>query len=260
MQLALECPSAYSYDLIPLTDFNFLLTHLILENEEYRDYYTDSNRLNRLPFTVLDNSVNELGQPCTLQQIDEAAGITNPDVIIPPDFLGDGIKTLDTLLEGIGLWGKDKIWPVVQGRDREEVSKCAEILITMGFKTICVPYDITLNRTYSLRDLSYARSSIVKDLSVLDPKIKIHLLGFNTFEEIDGYKFMYETVTSIDTGSPYTNARHSKRMSVDELVPKGVYIDYSDSYDELIAKGTLLNLAYIRKRFNSVVAEVGVGV
>ncbi len=262
MQLALECPISYAHELIPLTDFNFLLTHLVLEDEKYRKFYNTRAHIPNIPtFTVLDNSVNELGQPCTLEQMQEAADIIKPNIIIPPDYLGDWKKSIESLEEGIDIWGKDKIWPVIQGGSREEMWNCASILIRdMNFETICVPFDITLDRTYSIKDLAKAREGTVMDLISLNSSIQIHLLGFNTFEEIDRYKFHPKNVVSIDTGSPYTNSRNNRRMNIDPLIPKGFYIDYKDTYDTDVAKYTMINLAYMRQRFNSVQSKVGVGV
>ena len=262
MQLALECPISYAHELIPLTDFNFLLTHLVLEDKKYREFYSTRAHIPNIPtFTVLDNSVNELGQPCTLDQMIEAADLIKPDIIIPPDYLMDWKKTVETLAEGIDIWGKSKIWPVIQGGNREEVWKCASILIeSLDFPTICVPFDITLDRNHHVKDLSKAREGIVMDLISINPEIKLHLLGFNSFEEIDSYKFHPKNIVSIDTGSPYTNSRNNRRMNIDPLLPKGFRIDYSDSYDTDVAKHTVINLAHMRKRFNSVEVKVGVGV
>ena len=262
MQLSLDCSISYAHELIPLTDFNFLLTHLVLEDEDYRNFYSTKAHIPNIPtFTVLDNSVNELGQPCTLEEMQKAADIVNPDIIIPPDYLRDWKQTVETLGKGIDLWGKSKIWPVIQGGTREEVWSCASVLIkSLEFKTVCMPFDITLNRNEHARDLAKAREGIVMDLISMDPTIQIHLLGFNTFEEIDRYKFHPKNIVSIDTGSPYTNSRHNRRMNIDQLLPKSFHIDYSDSYNEVVAKYTILNIAHMRKRFNSVESKVEVGV
>ena len=262
MQLALECPISYAHELIPLTDFNFLLTHLVLEDKKYREFYSTRAHIPNIPtFTVLDNSVNELGQPCTLEEMQKAADLIKPDIVIPPDYLLDWKKTVETLYQGINIWGKSKIWPVIQGGTREEVWSCAyELIKTLGFDTICVPFDITLARHHHVDELAKAREGIVMDLLHMDSDIKIHLLGFNTFEEIDRYKFLPNNVVSIDTGSPYTNSRYNRRMNIDPLLPKSFHIDYSDSFDEMIAKYTIINLAHMRKRFNVDLVPTGIKV
>ena len=250
MQLALECPTAYLPNLIPLSDFNFLLAHLVLKDKLYRNYYSQRSST----YTILDNSVNELGQPCTLQEMQAAANLVGVQKIIPPDYLGDWEKTVGVLTEAIELWGHSTIIPVLQGSSLEEVIQCGRALIQkLGFRTIAVPFDITLDRTHTLESLAKGRRQAILNLLIINPDIKIHLLGFTTFEEIDDYKIYSNTIVSLDTGSPYTNATHGRSFGASTLVPKkGYSIDYSDQYDPPNLILSLYNLAYMRKRFNSV--------
>ena len=250
MQLALECPTAYLSDLIPLSDFNFLLAHLVLKDKRYRDYYSQRSSA----YTILDNSVNELGQPCTLKEMQVAANLVGVQKIIPPDYLGDWEKTIRSLTEAIELWGHSIIIPVVQGSSLEEVLKCGRILIDeLGFKTIAVPFDTTLDRNHTLEQLAEGRRQAILGLLFINRDIKIHLLGFTTFEEIDDYKIYSDTIVSLDTGSPYTNAVNSRRFGCSDLLPKkGYSIDYNTNYEDEDFLTTLYNLAYMRKRFNSV--------
>ena len=67
MKLALECPNYLLKDLQPLTDFDFILTHLVLQDKVYAEYYRESRS-----FKILDNSVNELGIPCSLEEMVQA--------------------------------------------------------------------------------------------------------------------------------------------------------------------------------------------
>lgn len=250
MQLALECPTAYLQDLIPLSDFNFLLAHLVLKDKRYRDYYSPRSST----YTILDNSVNELGEPCTLQEMAEAANLVGVQKIIPPDYLGDWEKTIGSLTEAIKLWGYSSIIPVVQGSCLEEVSRCGEALIQkLNFRTIAVPFDITLDRSHTLEELAAGRRQVILRLLLINRDVKIHLLGFTTFEEIDDYKIYSDTIVSVDTGSPYTNAVNSRRFGLSDLLPKkGYSIDYSDTFTDNDLSLTFYNLAYMRKRFNSV--------
>ena len=241
MQLALECPTSYLHRINPLTDFNFLLAHLVLEDPLYLQYF-QSMEGNR--FTVLDNSVNELGKPCSIKDMQKAAEFIKPNKIIPPE----------SLKKGIDLWGHSKIIPVIQGINLEDVYRCAKVTIgELGFKTISLPYDITLGKTHSLSQLATSRQRIVIHLMEEYPGLKIHLLGFNTFEEIDFYKDYSNNVVSIDTGSPYTNSTNGVIFAFNkELIPKGIYIDYKDEYTILGEAHVCHNIAYMRQRFNSV--------
>ena len=39
MKLALECPAKLSEDVQPLSDFDWVLAHLVLSDPEYAEYY-----------------------------------------------------------------------------------------------------------------------------------------------------------------------------------------------------------------------------
>ncbi|MCH7561598.1 MAG: hypothetical protein IIC67_09600 [Thaumarchaeota archaeon] len=115
---------------------------------------------------------------------------------------------------------------------------------------------ITLNRTFHLKDLAEARRLAIMAILIIDPNVKIHLLGLNTFEELDFYKIYSDTVVSIDTGAPYTNALNRRRFGEDTLAPKqGFSIDYSAKWNDTDFAEACFNISYLRKRLNSVQQE-----
>ena len=88
-------------------------------------YYVGVKR-NKNCYTIMDNSLIELGSAVTLDQILEAAAICNPDEIILPDVFCDGVATLAKVKECInelkrkGLIGKYRLMVVCQGKDQAE--------------------------------------------------------------------------------------------------------------------------------------------
>ena len=113
IDLAMEAPMDLLSDLPYITDFDFALTHLFKESETYFNYYESMSKQGRE--VVLDNSVNELGVPFSIKDMEEVAKVIQPRYIIPPDYLNNLEATLSSLDEAIELWGKDRLIPVIQG-------------------------------------------------------------------------------------------------------------------------------------------------
>lgn len=249
MRLALECPTSLLKVIQPLADFDFILTHLVLKDEKYAKFYKKSTR-----YKILDNSTNELLDPCSLEDIEEADKLVGPcNEIVSPDFLGDAEMTLDALDLACTKFGKGRVLPVVQGRDRLETGNCAEAIWNRGFTKMAVPYDILCKRTYSLQTMATQRHSLVayfESRFCLD--LELHLLGMTTLEELQNYKSQASRVVSIDTGGPVLMGLYRHRYGRDPLSPKLTptqnQMDMcNSSYGEV---DIFYNIAYLRKEIN----------
>jgi hypothetical protein len=216
MKLALECPTALLDRVQPLADFDFVLSHLYLQDPVYRSYYLASPR-----YKVLDNSVNELLSPLSLSSILEVANQLKPDLIVPPDFLGDSEKTIDSVRQCMSKVRQDGILPVLQGSGHEDIEACAfQLLSTEGlnFSCVAIPYDIDCLRTSSLENMAKSRSYFV-DFITQNLDVDIHLLGLTTLEEISSYSDLSE-ITGIDTGSPILHGLAGLTFGKDQLLDK----------------------------------------
>lgn len=254
ISLAMEAPVDLLRELPHITDFDFALTHLFEQSSFYTDYYEWAVKAGRE--VVLDNSVNELGEPVSLEEMDKVANRLHPRYIIPPDHLNDLEATLGILDDAIELWGKDRIIPVVQGTSLEEVVECGKVLKNhYDFNIVSIPYDITLAHRSKLDDTDYNKASLSElghtRLSAIKALSKegltfnrVHLLGLNSLEELVIYqdqKIWTSPKTwgsirphvSIDTGAPMTNAVWGQKFGIDPLIPKGVYFNYFE-YDEFL--------------------------
>ncbi len=227
IRLALECPVPFMSELLPLTDFDFALAHLAHHSATYRQMYIEQKQSGRQ--LILDNSTNELGEPYSLDQMDRIAEILSPDLIIPPDWLGEGKKTLEALKEAEQLWGLPKILPVVQGADWSDLENSLYTLSSRGYTTVAVPYDILCDRKEPLKILALMRQRVVNHIIVEFPRLGIHLLGLNTLQEVGRYKH-HSQILSIDTGAPFLNATFGGKFGISTLIPKGTYIDYEKEY------------------------------
>ena len=246
MKLALECPVELLKDMQPLADFDWILAHLVLSDGKYAAYYANSTR-----FKVLDNSANELLQPCSLSDIKKAVGIVKPDLIVPPDYLGDSSLTERSLEEAIGMFGEEKLLPCVQGSELKYVLECAEYIRKLGFDRVAVPYDITCSRGSLLEEMARRRQVAAGLLT--DGFKDIHLLGMTTLKELESYKSMPQVV-SIDTGSPILHGLLGLKFGLDGLLPKATS---TMSWMGLLKKGitealgsVFYNISYLRRIIN----------
>lgn len=258
MQLALECPVSFMEELLPLTDFDFLLTHLWDKLPGYSEWYLGKKKEDKSRIQVLDNGTNELGVPCGFKEMDDIASLLDPDYIVPPDYLGEGQKTLECLRLGLELWGKERIMPVVQGKDSGEVLQSFRSILEMGFELVSVPYDITVaDRKTPLWELADTRKTqiglMVHESQRLGSGLQIHLLGLNTLAEISYYQGFIPEVISLDTGAPFLNASMGVDFGRDPLVPKGIYIDYDKGktqYEVDAARLAQKNIQYLKRLMN----------
>ena len=241
MRLAFECPTEILEEVQPLADFDWILAHLVLEDEQYARYYGESTRLR-----VLDNSVNELLQPCSILDIQEAdIRLGRADLIVAPDYLGDS-STTERALDEIGeVFESSRLLPVVQGSGARDVKVCAEFILSRHFRQVAVPYDILCKRTDSLEIMARSRSSVVRLLSELG-FTQIHLLGMTTIEELHSY-WGCKGVESVDTGGPILNGLRGRHFGRDSLLPK-----VTPTLEQMPSKIVSLeevyyNIAYLRK-------------
>lgn len=242
MKLALECPTKLLNDIQPLADFDFALTHLVLEDEEHAEYYKQSARLK-----ILDNSTNELLEPCSLSDIAKAAEAIKPNYIVAPDYLGNQFATEKALGKAVDVFGKDRVFPVVQGYELRNVLECAEYIVKVGFDRVAVPYDITCNRRDGIEKMADAREEVVSRLILLYDFQWIHLLGMTTLEELGSYRGISQ-VKTIDTGSPILHGLCGFRFGKDELLPKSIpTMNKMDTGKPNDLASVYYNIAYLRK-------------
>ena len=242
MKLAIECPTSILKDIQPLADFDFILSHLVLQDKEYANYYAHSSRVK-----ILDDSTNELLKPMSLKEIQEAAEIVKPDLIIPPDYLNDVARTCDALEDAISLFGMQRLLPVLQGKDSEECLKCAGYYWIKGFHSVAVPYRVTGHKEDSMMQMSSTRVSIIAKVTKEYP-FAIHLLGMTNLSELRGYG---KIVRSIDTGIPVLMGLNNMQLGRDELRDKK-----DPTYNLMPKEATNLsdvyfNLAYLRRELNA---------
>ena len=249
MKIALECPTSLLGDIQPLADFDWILAHLVLQDKKYAEFYTKSKR-----FKVLDNSVNELLEPCSFEDLSRAAEVVEPNLVVSPDFLGNYSMTKQALGESIKVFGLERVYPVVQGDSASSAFECLDYILSLGFDRVAVPYDILSDRSAEPEHMAGRRLGIVSGIIHKVPiGFHIHLLGFNTIEELELHNRGW--VRSVDTGVPIMMGLQGKRLDLDRLLDKKeptldrMKASWVDRERDL--GKAYYNIAYLRKITNS---------
>ena len=190
MRLALECRTDMLEMVQPFADFDWILGHKVLEDEEYTKYY--SRVSTKVKF--IDNSVNEVGTPLTTDQLGEVRDKVRGGLIVSPDWIGDAEKTLEAYEACVKVFGRDDVVGVLQGNTFGEALACLKVYGSL----IAVPYDITSSKEDSPQLMGLRRALLVSNL----PNDRsVHLLGYTSLDELWWYSNR-PWITSIDTGIP----------------------------------------------------------
>ena len=74
-------------------DYDYALLHLILSNEDYKNYYVNASKEGRK--VLLDNSLFELGDAMAPELLIEGINIVKPEWYVVPDALNDADETME---------------------------------------------------------------------------------------------------------------------------------------------------------------------
>jgi len=193
VKLALECRTDMLEMVQPFADFDFPLAHKVLEDETYATYFKESDRVK-----FLDNSVNELGSPLSIEKVVEAYDKVMGTYLVSPDYIGDADKTVEAYLELTKKCPEHRIVGVVQGSNFQDAFRCLGIYGNSG--VVAIPYDLCSEREDPPWLMGLRRALFISNIPYVEGK-SIHLLGFTSLEEFFWYRGN-PMVTSIDTGIP----------------------------------------------------------
>jgi hypothetical protein len=236
MQLALECPTGLLEMVQPFADFDFILADLVLKDEKYCEYYKNSTKEK-----IVDNSVNELGKPLSIDEIGKAFEIVKGNYLVAPDFLGEGEKTFLAYEECCKALGKEKVIGVIQGSTFEEVFK----FVPYYEGILAVPYDLCSQKKDPPWLMGYRRALVVTNIKSERP---VHLLGFNSLEEFFWYKGL-SNVVSVDTGVPIMLGIQEKDIMEQLDTKKEPTLNRMDKYElsQKVWTAICRNIALLRR-------------
>jgi hypothetical protein len=244
VRLTAEFPTAHLAELSALTDGDFALAHLVLEDKAYAQFYKDQGRKGRM--VILDNSMHELPESLSIGEILEAADRISPSFVIPPDKLGDVTfnYTQFELFRKANLTKGHRLAAVMCGSNAAERSMYFTNIRTY-IDMLCFPY----------REPRY---DWFIELQMTIPKHVawppyLHLLGVSSLEELTVWNAYLDKVEwprkrrSVDTNKMVKWGMKNKRLDKMDSLRGAGPLDFSAKLDVSQQLDTIHNIAYIRK-------------
>jgi hypothetical protein len=191
MLLSFEIPTPHVEEFAPLEDFAFGLAHLFLK----QDFPGAAQYVKTHQGCLLDNSMYELGEALSADQLMKAEELSCPMAIIAPDWMDDFEKTLAATVDLTALRPAHSPWTVggvVQGKDYAERKKCYIEMIQLKCSPICFPFRSPREETIP---------GLFRD-NRLKENQWYHLLGLRNLKELG---WNPPGLWSCDTGKPFKN-------------------------------------------------------
>ena len=209
MKINHEVPRA----LLPLSEkfnnYDFVLPHLLDEDDEYRQYFIEAKRKGR--YLIMDNSLHELGHAYDSVRLLYWIKQLEPDEFIVPDVWENMHQTC----------AKAKHWlqytypknttlvAVVQAKSYGEAYECYNNLESLGYKKIAFSYGANYYNEVSNhpnKDVGKAlgRREVISKMyqtGIIKDNSRIHLLGCAVPQEFYWYN-AFTFVESLDTSNP----------------------------------------------------------
>jgi len=248
MRLAMEIPKPFLHNLTSLTDLDFTLAHLILEDDEYRQFYTNQAEIGR--FVIMDNSFHELGHPLSPEELKQAASLSKPNIIIAPDKLGDYRFGMEAFHATRNILPRhQKIAFVLAGASPSER---AEMFMKLKDHADMICFPFRAPRLEWFLDLTRKIPDHIK----WPPRI--HLLGVNELNELSAFRQAFNTFgvphnrLSVDTAKPIkfgllghkltASIQTLRGLPATEKIISGFAGDIQAAYPDIV-----YNVAYLRK-------------
>lgn len=249
-----------------LNEYDFVLFHLYISNESYKNYYLNQHKKYPNRLMIFDNSAYEFfikGESLNIQKFVEAINELKPDYYILPDVLMDFQTTYNntkSFLENYNITCSQPIG-VIQGNTSNELIACMLLYIDLKIKAIAVPFHNSFYKNYNEQfinldfatadmmdvyntnkltdDMKYAlgRVSWVRQhISYLNKFEYIHLLGSHCPLEKSYYKNL--GIDTMDTGYPVKCAIAGYELFKEPKKPEIIIDDFMT--DDLSDKKELI--------------------
>lgn len=206
-----------------INDYEFVLLHLYLEDEEYAAYFNEIRSQHPYRLMVLDNSAYEFfvkGEELDFNKLYTTIRELKPDYYILPDVLMDKEKTLAGVRKFLDEYRIiprcSKPMAVAQGNSVDDMIDCLEQYIDMGIDAVAIPFHNSFYREmevslevafdfmkeygYINADIEYAmgRVEFLRQIQDLLGRFKhVHILGSHCPLEAKFYDY-----STMDTGYP----------------------------------------------------------
>ena len=228
MKISHELPlSLFPYSM-DWNDYEYCLPHLIVKDEEYRQFFLDSSERGR--FIIMDNGLFE-GVTHTTQDLLEKIDLIQPNIFIAPDEWNNR----DLTARNAKHWTqyklpfKTKLMVVLQGKTVNEIHTLYQQCVDLGythfaFNHSSVVYQELGGSENPLANQSVGRVMLIQYLltqNVIKDYHYIHLLGASTPQEFTYYRDTHPTlINSVDTSNPIICGALGTRYSEMGLLTK----------------------------------------
>lgn len=212
-----------------VTDYDYLLVHLLERNPAYLQRALENKRM-----TILDNSIFELGVAYEPDRFREWVKRIRPTIAVIPDALNDAIKTITQMEEWLSHPDKPhttEYMAVLQGRNFHELMACYDLFSARpDIDYIGISFDSSPFLEFNEGDgadasLMRGRIKFLDDLTNKGKKIPhkpIHLLGVALPQELKHYRDRYDPsiIYSVDSSSPVVHGYYGLRFANEGLEVK----------------------------------------
>lgn len=208
MLISHEVPICLLEESKKFNDYDYCLLHRTYTNPEYKQFYLESIKQGRQ--VLLDNSLYELGDALTNDQLAEGVLELKPTWYVIPDCLNEYDITCDRFLQFIKEYPNlpGKRIGVIQGETVEELMDCYSLMSQFADK-IAIPFgskafdNCKVGNTI-LEKRTFGRVQFIYNLIKEDrwrKDLPHHLLGCNLPIEFSYYSNI-SNIETIDTSNP----------------------------------------------------------
>lgn len=208
-------------------DYDYCLLHLTYENPEYRHFYVDSIKKGRK--VLLDNSLFELGDALTNDQLAQGVLDIRPTWYVVPDCLNDKSLTIERF-ENFKKHHSDlpgKAIGVTQGSTLSDLVDCYEYMSAHADK-IAIPFDSAAFDDLSSIDSTLERWCMGRqlfiqhlvDIGKWNSEKPHHLLGCSLAKEFANKLYKQISIESCDTSNPIVAGMYGFKYGRDGLNKK----------------------------------------
>ena len=191
--------------------YHLCLSHKILSDDVYAEYYR--RQCTNGAFTILDNSCHEFGEGNTVESLQRAVDLIEPNEVVLPDRLFFGDDTAELSEEAYNVlktkYPTLRFVGVPQGRTLDEWLFCLNRLLEIGVDTIGVSkdYEPWPGGLPRLVELVIDNANRVR-ISRHQVAIEIHLLGWGRrlYDLQDIVQMFGDSVRGVDSAKPLVYA------------------------------------------------------
>jgi hypothetical protein len=235
IQISHEIPKQLFSRHDEISDYPYVLGHLLNQDTEYADFYKE--KLQTAAYSILDNSAFELGQSIPMEELYELGEEYKPSHLVLPDKVNDYDQTMDNAIKYLDNYRSDKLKyiGVCQGETFERIADCMDFYMSKDVDIIALPFDLVPDSDYVTVRFRFLNWWYANRFRFTGAIPKLHLLGCQNPVEFLLYKYNQTHITkfihSLDTSSPVVNGWVGNKLGPNGLTlpkPKAKLADNLD--------------------------------